>query len=58
MFLGAVAAGVVCLRNPIIGTLAASGIGIWSIVDAIKNATSESKVVAPKKQNQDLKVKG
>ena len=52
MFGGYIAASLLPLTKnssaTIIGCLGALGIGIWSIVDAVKNASSKTKQILPK----------
>ena len=60
-FLSAAAIGglsqVIAIQNKnrtisIIGSIASFGIGIWSIIDAVKNAKSEIKQIVPKNAAQ------
>lgn len=49
-FGGAIGAGMLMKQNKILGSIVATGVGIWSIVDAVKNASSDVKQIVPKNQ--------
>lgn len=53
-FGGSIVAAILARSNMMLGGLAQIGVGVWSIIDAVKNASSKTKQIVPKEQNINM----